>query len=50
LLPLCPPAFGAVWFNGDCPFYAIDDAAKWGEGQGIPVELDEFPEEDDYDA
>jgi len=53
----CPPDFGAVWFNGDWnrpvvvgPFYATDNAAKWGEGHGIAVELDEFPEESDYDA
>ena len=53
----CPPDFGAIWFNGDWkrpvvvgPFYATDSAAKWGEGHGIAVDLDEFPAESDYDA
>jgi len=47
----CPPAFGAVWFNGDWdnpyvvgPFYDIAEAAKF-DARGMAVELDEFPEE-----
>jgi hypothetical protein len=55
----CPPAFGAVWFNGDWnkpfvvgPFYDVAEAAKFGAtvfgvSQGLAVELDEFPEEAD---
>ena len=52
-----PPAFGTIWFNGDWenpfvvgPFYDLDDAAKYGNGRGIAVELDEFSEDDDCDA
>jgi hypothetical protein len=49
-----PPDFGAVWFNGDWetpfvvgPFYDVADAAAYGAGRGIAVELDQFPEEND---
>jgi hypothetical protein len=54
--PDFPPDFGAVWFNGDWdhpfvvgPFYDLADAiATYGAGRdGMAVELDEFPEEDD---
>jgi len=47
----CPPAFGAVWFNGNWdkpfvvgPFYDIAEAAKFDD-RGMAVALDEFPEE-----
>jgi len=55
----CPPAFGAVWFNGSWdnsfvagPFYDIADAVNcYGNGRpGMAVELDEFPEDDDCAA
>jgi len=53
----CPPAFGAIWLNGDWenpfvvgPFYDLDEAAKYGNGRGIAVELDELSEDDDCAA
>jgi hypothetical protein len=48
----CPPDYGAVWFNNDWtvpmvvgPFYDCDDVVKhYPVGDGIAVELDEFPD------
>ena len=50
--PHFPPDWGAAWFDGNWdnpfvvgPFYDIAEAAKWGDGDGIAVELDTCVEE-----
>ena len=50
----CPPDFGAVWWNGNWedpfvvgPFYDVTGAAEYGNGRGVAVELDAYPEEHD---